>query len=42
MQVPPLQRFMDCEAEDLKLSEVAELLADYKRLALELKRRSAY
>jgi len=30
---PPIQRFLECEADDLKMSEVALLLADYKRLA---------
>lgn len=33
---PPIQRFLDCEADDLKMSEVALLLADYKRLAARL------
>ncbi|CUA78118.1 Nuclear receptor corepressor 2 [Rhizoctonia solani] len=30
---PPVPRFLECSADDLKLSEVADLLADYKRLA---------
>ncbi|CAE6454953.1 unnamed protein product [Rhizoctonia solani] len=30
---PPNPRFLECSADDLKISEVAELLADYKRLA---------
>lgn len=34
---PPIQRFLECEADDLKMSEVALLLADYKRLAARLK-----
>ena len=34
--VVPIPRFLDCEAEDLKLGEVALLLADYKRLAAAL------
>ncbi|KZT25192.1 hypothetical protein NEOLEDRAFT_1162873 [Neolentinus lepideus HHB14362 ss-1] len=29
---PPKQRFMECAEDDLKLSEVAELLRDYRRL----------
>lgn len=29
----PIQRFLECEADDLRLSEVVFLLADYKRLA---------
>lgn len=33
---PPIQRFLDCEADDLKMSEIALLLADYKRLAARL------
>lgn len=33
---PPIQRFLECEAGDLKVSEVALLLADYKRLAARL------
>lgn len=32
----PIQRFLECEADDLKMSEVALLLADYKRLAARL------
>lgn len=32
----PIQRFLDCEVDDLKMSEVALLLADYKRLAARL------
>lgn len=32
----PIQRFLECEADDLKMSEVAILLADYKRLAARL------
>ena len=36
--LPPIQRFMDAtNAGDLKISEVAELLDDYKRLAEALK-----
>ncbi|CAE6479565.1 unnamed protein product [Rhizoctonia solani] len=32
--IPPANpRFLECSANDLKLSEVAELLADYKRIA---------
>lgn len=30
---PPNPRFLECAVEDLKLSEVAELLADYRRIA---------
>lgn len=30
--VQPVQRFMECEVEDLKLGEVAELLREYRRL----------
>lgn len=33
---PPIQRFLECEADDLKMSEIAILLADYKRLAARL------
>ncbi|KAF7292828.1 VPS9 domain-containing protein [Mycena indigotica] len=29
---PPNQRFMDCSPDDLRLSEVAELLKEYRRL----------
>ncbi|ORX41021.1 hypothetical protein BD324DRAFT_654638 [Kockovaella imperatae] len=29
---PPLERFMTCEAGDLKLSEIGSLLRDYRRL----------
>ncbi|KAG5642107.1 hypothetical protein DXG03_003606 [Asterophora parasitica] len=29
---PPIQRFVDCQIGDLKLSEVGELLRDYRRL----------
>ncbi|RDB15935.1 hypothetical protein Hypma_003597 [Hypsizygus marmoreus] len=29
---PPIQRFIDCPAGDLRLSEVGELLRDYRRL----------
>ncbi|TFK39557.1 hypothetical protein BDQ12DRAFT_682001 [Crucibulum laeve] len=29
---PPIQRFVDCTVDDLKLSEVGELLRDYRRL----------
>lgn len=36
MTVMPIQRFLECEADDLKMSEVALLLADYKRLAARL------
>ncbi|KAG8733291.1 hypothetical protein FRC11_007406 [Ceratobasidium sp. 423] len=33
-QIPPANsRFLECSADDLRLSEVAELLADYKRIA---------
>ncbi|RUS19908.1 hypothetical protein BC937DRAFT_86717 [Endogone sp. FLAS-F59071] len=34
---PPVQRFLDAKVEDLRLGEVAELLADYKRLAALIK-----
>ncbi len=30
---PPNARFMTCTADDLKVSEVGELLREYKRLA---------
>ena len=30
---PPKQRFMECTADDLRLSEVGELLREYRRLA---------
>ncbi|CAE6426175.1 unnamed protein product [Rhizoctonia solani] len=30
---PPNSRFLECSVDDLKLSEVAELLAEYKRIA---------
>ncbi|KAF8739059.1 VPS9 domain, partial [Rhizoctonia solani] len=30
---PPNTRFLECSVDDLKLSEVAELLAEYKRIA---------
>ncbi|KDN42763.1 hypothetical protein RSAG8_06517, partial [Rhizoctonia solani AG-8 WAC10335] len=30
---PPIPRFLECSVDDLRLSEVAELLADYKRVA---------
>ncbi|CAE6503642.1 unnamed protein product [Rhizoctonia solani] len=30
---PPVTRFLECSADDLKLSEIAELLADYKRVS---------
>jgi len=29
---PPVPRFVECSPGDLKLSEVAELLRDYRRL----------
>lgn len=29
---PPNRRFLDCTADDLKLSEVGELLREYQRL----------
>lgn len=29
---PPRKRFMECTPDDLKLSEVGELLRDYRRL----------
>jgi len=29
---PPRKRFMECTLDDLKLSEVGELLRDYRRL----------
>ncbi|KAF8993241.1 hypothetical protein BDQ17DRAFT_1368587 [Cyathus striatus] len=29
---PPVQRFIDCNPEDLRLGEINELLTDYKRL----------
>ncbi|TFK51943.1 hypothetical protein OE88DRAFT_1488677 [Heliocybe sulcata] len=29
---PPKQRFLECSADDLKISEVSELLRDYRRL----------
>jgi hypothetical protein len=32
----PIQRFLECEVDDLKMCEVALLLADYKRLAARL------
>ena len=34
--VEPIHRFLQCEADDLRLSEVVLLLADYKRLAAAL------
>lgn len=41
--LPPLQRYMDvASAEDLKISEVTELLNDYKRLAGALKTMGAF
>ncbi len=41
--LPPIQRYMDVtSAEDLKISEVAELLSDYKRLAGVLKTMGAF
>ena len=41
--LPPIQRYMDvASAEDLKLSEVADLLEDYKRLAGALKTMGAF
>jgi hypothetical protein len=33
---PAIQRFLECEADDLRMSEIAVLLADYKRLAAQL------
>lgn len=29
---PPNQRFMECTPDDLKLSEIGELLREYRRL----------
>lgn len=34
--IQPIHRFLECEADDLRLSEVVLLLADYKRLAAAL------
>ncbi|ORY65625.1 hypothetical protein BCR35DRAFT_308555 [Leucosporidium creatinivorum] len=39
--VQPVQRFMECEAEDLRLGEVAELLREYRKLALALATKEA-
>ena len=36
--VKPVQRFMECEAGDLRLGEVGELLLEYRRLADALQR----
>lgn len=30
---PPIQRFLVCSEDDLRLSEIRELLKDYRRLA---------
>lgn len=34
---PPIQRFVECSVGDLKLSEVGELLRDYRRLVKEVR-----
>jgi len=34
---PPKQRFMECTPDDLRLSEVGELLRDYRRLVDEVR-----
>lgn len=36
MDVEPVQRFLECEVEDLRMSEVGELLAEYRKLAAAL------
>ncbi|KAI5478917.1 VPS9 domain protein [Pseudohyphozyma bogoriensis] len=36
--VQPVERFMSCEVGDLRMGEVGELLAEYKKLARELER----
>ncbi|KAJ9103799.1 hypothetical protein QFC21_002261 [Naganishia friedmannii] len=37
---PPMERFMTCELSDLRLSEVGELVRDYRRLARLLARQA--
>ena len=34
--VQPVQRFMDCSAEDLRVGEVGELLREYRKMAAAL------
>ena len=39
---PPVQRFLDCEADELKVGEVPLLLAEYKRMVAMLQERGAF
>ncbi|KAF8074643.1 hypothetical protein FPV67DRAFT_1665396 [Lyophyllum atratum] len=34
---PPIQRFVECDAGDLRLSEIGELLRDYRRLVEDIR-----
>jgi hypothetical protein len=34
---PPKERFLECTADDLRLSEVGELLWEYRRLVDEVR-----
>ncbi|KAK4699257.1 hypothetical protein P7C70_g7008, partial [Phenoliferia sp. Uapishka_3] len=36
--VTPVQRFLECRPEDLRIGEIEELLSEYRKLAAELKR----
>lgn len=40
--LPPNTRFLECSADDLKLSEIPALLAEYKRMVDALKARDAF
>lgn len=36
----PVQRFLECDVGDLRIGEVGDLLAEYRKLAAELERLS--
>ena len=39
--VAPIQRFLDCEADDIRVGDVSILLSEYRKLAAELARLGA-
>lgn len=40
--LPPASRFLECNADDLKMSEIPALLSEYRRMVEALKARDAF